>query len=171
MQEKITTKIPGVSLRAAARDDGKIILGLISELAEYEKLSHEVIADLDTLEATLFGERPFAETVLAEYDGAVVGFALFCYNFSTFIGRPGLHLEDLFVKPAFRGKGIGRALLCYVARLAVERHCGRLEWSVLDWNEPALHFYKKLGAVPMNEWTTFRLSGATLASLSDKSKE
>ena len=171
MQEKITTKIPGLRLRAARKSDCKIILGLILELAEYEKLAHEVIADANTLAATLFGERRFAEAVLAEYNGAVVGFALFFDNFSTFTGRPGLHLEDLFVQPEFRGKGIGKTLLGHVARLAVERNCRRLEWSVLNWNEAAIRFYKKLGAAPMHEWTTFRLTGETLTDLAGKFDE
>ena len=170
MTEKISTLIPELSLRKAEISDCKAILDLISQLAEYEKLSHEVIADVPTLEETLFGKRQFAEAILAEYEGEVVGFALFFHNFSTFIGRPGLYLEDLFVKPDFRGKRIGETLLSYLARLAVERNCGRLEWSVLDWNEPSINFYKKLGATPMDEWTTFRLTGETLDKLANRFK-
>jgi len=131
-------------------------------LAEYEKLTHEVVATEELLRETLFGDRPVAEVILGHFDGEPVGFALFFHNYSTFLGRPGIYLEDLFVKPEMRRKGFGRIMLSYVARLAKERRCGRLEWSVLDWNEPALKFYKSIGAVPMDEWTTQRVTGNAL---------
>lgn len=144
-----------------------MILELIGELAEYERLRHEVVATEDDLRRTLFGERPAAEVVLAEVEGAAspVGFALFFHNYSTFLGRPGLYLEDLFVRSAWRGRGIGRRMLEHLARIAVERGCGRFEWWVLDWNEPAIRFYRSIGAVPMDEWTVQRVTGAALERL------
>lgn len=141
------------------------ILSFIRELAEYERLSHLVTATQDDLRQALFGERPYAEAILAFEQDTPVGFALFFHNLSTFLGRLGLYVEDLYVKPEFRGCGIGRALLEYLARLAVERSCGRMEWAVLDWNEPAISFYRRLGAVPLDEWTTFRLTGEALQRL------
>jgi GNAT superfamily N-acetyltransferase len=141
------------------------ILGLIRELAVYEKLGHEVTATEADLARTLFGERPSAEVVLAEVDAQLAGFALFFHNYSTFLGRPGLYLEDLYVRPAFRGRGVGRALLVHLARIARERDCGRLEWWVLDWNEPAIRFYARLGAVPMSDWTVHRLDRAAIERL------
>ena len=162
----------GVRLRPARRGDVPLILELIRELAEYERLLHEVVATPEELEAHLFGDHPGAEVVLAEWqdtpgEGEPVpaGFALFFPTFSTFLGRPGIHLEDLFVRSSFRGRGIGRALLAHLAGVVVERGWGRLEWNVLDWNEPAIGFYRKLGALPMEEWTTFRLPGEALAGL------
>jgi GNAT superfamily N-acetyltransferase len=154
-----------VSVREAAGDDVPLILSFIRELAEYERLSHEVVATEESLRENLFGERRYAEVLIAEHDGAPAGFALFFHNFSTFLGRPGIYLEDLYVKPEFRGAGIGRKLLGRLARLAKERDCGRLEWWVLDWNEPSIGFYKKLGAVPMDDWTVYRVSGAALEDL------
>jgi GNAT superfamily N-acetyltransferase len=145
-----------------------LILSFIKELAEYERLSHEVVATEASLRETLFGERAAAEVVIAYYENEAIGFALFFHNFSTFLSRRGLYLEDLYVRREARGKGIGRALLVYLARLARERNCGRFEWSVLDWNEPAINFYKSLGAVPMDEWTTFRLTGESLERLADE---
>jgi GNAT superfamily N-acetyltransferase len=153
------------TLRPATEADVPHILGFIRELAAYEKLEHQVVATEAQLAAHLFGPRPAAEVVLAEIDGRPVGFALFFHNFSTFLGRPGLFLEDLYVQPHARGHGIGRALLTHLAGLAVARGCGRMEWSVLDWNEPAIGFYKSLGAVPMDEWTVFRLTGDALIAL------
>ena len=153
-----------LNIRAAERSDTALILELIRGLAEYEKLSHEVVATPELLEKWLFGERPVAEVLIAEWEGLPRGFALFFHNFSTFLGRPGFYLEDLYVQPEFRGRGIGKALLLRLARLAVERGYGRLEWSVLDWNEPAIRFYKSLGAKPMDEWTVFRLTGDGLSS-------
>lgn len=155
----------GLQLRAATVEDVAIILGFIRELADYEKLLDQCVATEESLARHLFGERPVAECVLAEWDGSAVGFALFFHNFSTFLARPGIYLEDLYVQPSYRGHGIGKALLRHLAALAVKRGCGRLEWSVLDWNEPSIGFYRSLGAEPMNEWTVFRLSGAALENL------
>ena len=138
---------------------------MIRALAEYEKLTHLCVATEARLEETLFGPRPYAETIIAEWDGAPVGFALYFHNYSTFLAQPGIYLEDLFVKPEFRGKGIGKALLIRLAQIADERACGRLEWSVLDWNEPSIAFYKKLGANPLDDWTIFRVTGPGLGKL------
>jgi GNAT superfamily N-acetyltransferase len=146
----------------ARSEDVPIILSLIRALGEYERLSHEIVATEDGLRAWLFGERPAAEVVLASVNDTVVGFALFFHNFSTFLGRPGLYLEDLFVKPEWRGRGIGQRLLVHLASLAVERGCGRMEWTVLDWNEPALRFYERMGARVMQEWKLCRLTGDSL---------
>jgi GNAT superfamily N-acetyltransferase len=155
-------------IRPATPSDVPQILQFIRELADYEKLSHQVTATEDLLHQNLFGPRPTAEALVAEFDQTPAGFALFFHNFSTFVGRPGIYLEDLFVRPAARGKGVGRALLTRLAELAVERGCGRLEWAVLDWNTPAIGFYKKLGAVPMHEWTVFRVDGDQLKNLAGK---
>lgn len=152
-------------IRPATPTDVPVIAELIRALADYERLSHEVVLDESALAEHLFGSRPYAEVVLAEHEGAVVGFALFFHNYSTFLGRPGIYLEDLFVRPEHRGAGHGKALLAHLARLAVERGCGRLEWSVLDWNEPSIAFYKSLGAVAMDEWTVYRLTGDALSAL------
>ena len=152
-------------LRRAVRADVPEILRLIKALAEYEKLAQDVVATEAALAATLFGESPAAEVLLAEEQGRAVGFALFFQNYSTFLARPGIYLEDLFVEPQARGKGIGKALLRAVARLAVERGCGRFEWAVLDWNDPAIGFYKSLGARPMDDWTVMRVTGEALRRL------
>jgi GNAT superfamily N-acetyltransferase len=165
MNEAITASDPNITLRFATVDDVGLILDFIRQLAEYEDLVHEVAADEDLLRQTLFGERQVAEVVIATFDGEPAGFALFFHNFSTFLGRPGIYLEDLFVIPDLRGRGIGRLLFSFLARLAVERGCGRLEWWVLDSNEPAIRFYERLGAQAMDEWTVFRLSGDTLEEL------
>lgn len=157
-------------IRSATPEDVPHIAALIRGLAEYERLAHEVVFDERDLHAHLFGERPYAEVVLAEEEGAVVGFALFFHSFSTFLAKPGLYLEDLFVKPEHRGKGHGIALLVRLAQIAVERGCGRFEWSVLDWNEPAIGFYKSLGAVPMDEWTGYRLTGDALTNLAHRGR-
>ena len=154
-----------VFVRRASEGDVPLILSFIRELAAYESLSHEVVATEEDLRANLFGEHRYAEVLIAEHDGAPAGFALFFHNFSTFLGRPGIYLEDLYVKPEFRGSGIGRKLLGRLARLAKERDCGRLEWWVLDWNEPSIGFYEKLGAVPMEDWTVYRVSGTALEDL------
>lgn len=159
---KPTPSTPNFRIEKAARENVPLILSFIRELAEYERLAHEVAATEDMLRGALFGERPFAEVIIAYEAEEAVGFALFFHNFSTFMGRPGIYLEDLYVRPRSRGKGIGRALLVYLARLAKERGCGRLEWAVLNWNEPAIKFYKSLGAVPMDEWTVFRLTSDKL---------
>lgn len=169
MTDAITTSDPKTVLRFATLDDVGLILDFIRQLAEYEELVDEVITDENQLRKSLFGERRVAEVVIASYDGEPAGFALFFHNFSTFLGRPGIYLEDLFVIPALRGHGIGKILLSYLARLAVERGCGRLEWWVLDWNEPAIRFYERLGAKPMDEWTVFRVTGDALEDLAELS--
>jgi GNAT superfamily N-acetyltransferase len=154
-----------IDIRPATPADVPLIFALIKELAEYEKLSHEVVATEEQIRATLFGDRPVSEVVISSLDGGPVGFALFFPNYSTFLGRPGLYLEDLFVRPEARGFGVGRELLEYLARLTVERGWGRLEWRVLDWNEPSIAFYKKLGAEPLDDWTVFRVTGDALRKL------
>ena len=156
---------PRISVRAATRADVPLILSLIKELAEYERLSHEVVADERRLNHWLFGDAPKAEALIGEIDGQGAGFALFFHNFSTFLAKPGIYLEDLYVRPDMRGHGLGEALLRHLAKLAVERQCGRLEWAVLDWNEPAIGFYKRLGATPMNEWTVYRVTNEALDAL------
>jgi GNAT superfamily N-acetyltransferase len=152
-------------LRSATRDDVAVIAELIRGLARFEKLEQEVVMTDELLAAGLFGDRPYAEVVLAEDDGGPMGFALFFHNFSTFLGRPGIYLEDLFVLPEHRGRGVGRMLLAHLARLAVERGCGRLEWAVLDWNRDAIQFYERLGARPNSDWTVYRLAGEALTGL------
>ena len=153
------------TIRPATPADLPLIAQLIRDLAEYEKLAHEVRFDEATLATYLFGPRPMAEVVIGEIDGAPQGFALFFHNFSTFEGRPGIYLEDLYVRPAARGSGLGKALLLHLAHLAEQRGCARLEWSVLNWNAPSIGFYKSLGARSMDEWTVMRVDGATLAQL------
>ncbi len=160
---------PACTIRFAGPSDVPTIFGLIKALAEYERLSHEVAGTEEQLREHLFGERRFAEVFLAEVDGRTVGFALFFHNYSTFLARPGIYLEDLFVLPEERGRGYGKALLSCLARIAVERGCGRLEWSVLDWNEPSINFYKALGAVAMDEWTVYRVTGDALTRLGTRS--
>lgn len=155
------------SVRPATESDVPVVLELIRELADYERLSHEVVADEAALRRWLFGERPMAEAAVAERAGRIEGFALFFHTFSTFLGRPGLYLEDLYVRPAVRGHGIGKALLRHVAEVAISRGCGRLEWSVLDWNAPALGFYQRLGATPMSDWTVHRVTGEALRALAE----
>ena len=154
-----------LTIRPAIATDLPLIAELIRALADYEKLANEVRFDHAVLAAKLFGPRPYAEVIIGEVDGVAQGFALFFHNFSTFEGRPGVYLEDLFVRPQARGSGLGKALLAELARIAVERDCARLEWSVLDWNEPAIGFYKALGAKPMDEWTVFRVDGTALETL------
>ena len=156
---------PSITLRTATRADIPQILAFIRGLAEYEKLAHEAVATPALLERHLFGDRPAAEVVIAEADGVPAGFALFFHSFSTFLGQPGLYLEDLFVLPSHRGLGLGKRLMVHLARLAVERGCGRFEWSVLDWNEPAIDFYRRLGATGLDAWTVQRVSGAALQAL------
>lgn len=157
-----------VEIVRAREGDVALILELIRGLAEYEKLSHEVRATEEMLRASLFGERPAAEVLLAMIAGECAGFALFFSTYSTFLAQPGIYLEDLFVKPPLRGRGIGRALLAEIARLAAERKCGRVEWAVLDWNAPSIEFYKKLGAAPLDDWTVYRLTGEALSSLAQR---
>jgi GNAT superfamily N-acetyltransferase len=154
-------------IRAATVADVPVILELIRALATYERAPNDVTATEDGLTKVLFGEKPAAEVLLAFENETAVGFAVFFYNFSTWLGRPGLYLEDLFVRPEDRGKGYGRALLIQLAKIARERGCGRMEWAVLDWNEPAIQFYKKLSAKPMDEWTVFRLTRDEIAKLAD----
>jgi GNAT superfamily N-acetyltransferase len=156
-------------IRPAHTMDVPLILALIRELAEYEKLAHAVVATEDMLRLSLFGARPQAEVLIAEWSGEPAGFALYFHNFSTFLGRHGLYLEDLFVREEHRGKGIGKALLVRLARIAVERGCGRFEWTVLDWNTPAQEFYKSLGASPVPEWDVFRVTGEALHALAAQS--
>lgn len=157
-----------LTIRPAIAEDLPLIARLIRALADYEKLAHEVRFDEAVLGQMLFGSRPYAEVVIGELDGAPQGFALFFHNFSTFEGKPGLYLEDLFVQPAARGSGLGKALLSHLATLAIERDCARLEWSVLDWNGPAIGFYKSLGAKFMDEWTVMRVDGSALLQLGQK---
>ena len=160
-----STDVPSFQVRAATKADVPVILSFIKKLADYERLSHEVVATEKLLIETLFGRRRTAEVALGYFKREPVGFVLFFHNFSTFLGRPGIYIEDLFVDEAFRQQGFGGALLRHVAKLAKQRNCGRLEWSVLDWNEPAINFYRKLGALPMSEWTVFRVTGEKLTKL------
>jgi GNAT superfamily N-acetyltransferase len=157
------------TIRPATQRDIPVLLSLIRQLAEYEKLSHAVVATEQSLSESLFGNRPVAEALIGEESGVPVAFAVFFHNYSTFLGRAGLYLEDLFVVPDCRGRGYGKRMLVHLAQIAVERKCGRFEWAVLDWNTPAIEFYKKLGAEPMNDWTVFRLDGESLKRLADKS--
>ena len=161
-------EIPDFNLRPAVEADCPTILHFIRELAAYEKLTQELVVTEDRLRQTLFGEHPAAEVVFGQSGDQVIGFALYFQTYSTFLAQPGIYLEDLFIDPAWRGHGCGRALLIYLARLAVERGCGRLEWSVLDWNEPAIRFYRSLGAQPMDEWTVNRVTGAKLRELAER---
>jgi GNAT superfamily N-acetyltransferase len=157
--------MPSFDIRPATESDVPLILRFIRDLAEYERLLHLVVATEEQLRMTLFGERPYAEVVFACEDGVEVGFAIFFHNYSTFLGQPGIYLEDLFVEPSKRGRGYGKKLLQYLARLCVERKCGRLEWAVLNWNEPSINFYKSLGAKPQDEWQVYRLRDEALRSL------
>lgn len=153
------------TIRPCRPEDAATIVTLIRELAAYEKLEDQARATPEAIREHLFGPRPYAEAILAEVDGQPVGFALFFHTYSTFRGQPGIYLEDVFVRPEHRGRGIGKALLATLTRLAVERGCGRLEWSVLDWNAPSIGFYRSLGAVPMDEWTVYRLTDEPLSRL------
>ncbi|TME97756.1 MAG: GNAT family N-acetyltransferase [Chloroflexi bacterium] len=154
-----------ISIRPATPNDVPTVASLIRALSQYEKLAHEVTMTEDKLRLSMFGPRPYAEALLAEEDGTPVGFALFFHNYSTFLAQPGLYLEDLYVLESHRGKGIGKALLVHLAKIAVERNCGRMEWAVLDWNVDAIGFYEKLGAKPNSEWTVYRLTGDSLNGL------
>jgi GNAT superfamily N-acetyltransferase len=161
------TPAADVRIVPATERDVPTVLSLIKALAEYEQLAHEVEATEDDIRDSLFGDWPGAEVVLAYVGSDLAGFALFFHNYSTFLGRRGLYLEDLFVLPAYRGKGVGRRLLAHLARIALERRCGRMEWWVLDWNESAIRFYRSIGALPMDDWTVYRLTGDALARLAD----
>ena len=154
-------------IRQATEQDVPLIRSFIRQLAEYERLSHEAIMTEETLRKSLFGERRYAEVLLGYANDQPVAFAVFFHNFSTFLGRRGLYLEDLFVLPAYRSRGVGRRLLSHLAGIAIERKCGRMEWWVLDWNESAIRFYRSIGAVPKDEWTVYRLGGDALARLAD----
>ncbi|HEY6390149.1 MAG TPA: GNAT family N-acetyltransferase [Bryobacteraceae bacterium] len=156
-----------IRIASATGRDLSLILSFIKKLAEYEELSHQVVATEDLLRDALFGPRPVAEVIIAYWRDEPVGFALFFHNFSTFLGRRGIYLEDLFVDPPHRGKGIGKALLIHLAKIAKDRNCGRFEWAVLDWNTPSIDFYKGLGAAPLDDWTLFRLTGEALDRLAD----
>ena len=158
-------------IKPATETDVPVILAFIRQLAEYERLSHEAVMTDETVRQSLFGPRPYAEVLLGYFGDKPVAFAVFFHNFSTFLGRPGLYLEDLFVIPEMRGKGFGRAMLVALARIARERNCGRFEWAVLDWNEPAIQFYKNLGAVPMEQWKIFRVTGEALERLADERQQ
>jgi GNAT superfamily N-acetyltransferase len=160
-----------VRILPAERKDIPLILSFIRKLAEYEKLLDEVVADEDTLRAALFGPRPAAEVALAYIENEPVGFAVYFQTFSTFMGRSGIYLEDLFIEPAYRSKGVGTALLIYLAQLTAQRGCSRLSWAVLDWNQPAIQFYRKLGAIALDEWTVFELSGTALERLARTDSE
>ena len=153
------------TIRFATVDDVPTVLRFIRDLAEYERLADRVVATEELIRETVFGPRRYAEVLIGEVNGDPAGFALFFHNYSTFLARPGIYLEDLFVRPEFRGKGYGKALLAKLADLAIERKCGRVEWAVLDWNTPSIDFYKSIGAVPMSDWQIFRLTGDPLAKL------
>ena len=157
-----------ISIRAVREHDVELVLAFIHELAQYERLADQVTATRDDIHAALFGPRPYAEAVLGCIDGEPCGFALYFHNFSTFLGKPGLYLEDLYVRPGARGRGLGSHMLAWLARLALERGCGRFEWAVLDWNESALKVYRGLGARAADDWTLYRVTGEALAALAAK---
>ena len=165
MVKIIKTALPGFTIRFASKKDIFLIRDLILELADYEKLTHVVSMEAPLLEKYLFGKKKFAEVLLAYYEDLPVGFALFFHNFSTFLGKPGIYLEDLFIREKFRGKGYGKALLSFIAKIAIERDCGRIEWSVLDWNKPAIEFYHSLGSEILKEWLINRVTGEDLKTL------
>lgn len=161
------TKLDNFIIRHADEKDVPLILNFIKELAQYEEMLDEVVATEEILRESIF-EQKAAEVIIGEYEGRPVAFALFFHNFSTFLGRPGLYLEDLYVKPEMRGKGIGKIMLSYLAKTAVDRRCGRFEWWCLDWNQPSIEFYKRIGAVPMDEWTVYRVDGKALTDLAEE---
>jgi GNAT superfamily N-acetyltransferase len=166
MDKLIETGIENFNLRFATVEDVELILSFIKELAEYEKLFHEVVATCEKLKETLF-DKKIAEVIIGEYKDEAVGFCLFFHNYSTFLGKAGIHLEDLFIKKEFRGHGFGKVFLSFLGKVALDRDCGRLEWSCLDWNKSAIDFYKKMGATSMDEWITFRVTDETLKKLGD----
>lgn len=167
MDKVICTKLDNYKIRFAQREDVPLILQFIKELADYEKLLNEVVATEDVLMDSLFVKKA-AEVIIGEYNGKPVSFALFFHNFSTFLGRPGIYLEDLYVKPEMRGQGMGKIMLSFLAKLALERNCGRFEWWCLDWNEPSINFYKHIGAIPMDEWTVYRVCDKSLEKLASE---
>ena len=166
MNKPTQSHLTELQIRSANETDVKLILQFIKGLGEYEKLSHEVVATEEKLYKTLFQQK-MAEVIIGEYGGEPVGFALFFHNYSTFLGQAGIYLEDLFIIPEMRGRGFGKSMLKYLAKLAVERDCGRLEWACLDWNEPSICFYKGLGAEALNDWTVYRLTGETLREMAE----
>jgi len=167
MKEIIDTKVSNFKIRFAEANDTKLILDFIKELADYEKLLNEVVATEEILYDSLFVQKR-AEVIIGEYDGKAMGFALFFHNFSTFLGKPGIYLEDLYIKPEMRGKGLGKIILSFLGKLAVERNCGRLEWWCIDWNESSIRFYKEMGAKPMDEWTVYRVDDSALEDLANE---
>ena len=167
MEKIIDTKVSNFKIRFAEEKDTKLILEFIKELADYEKLLNEVVATEEVLYNSLFVQKR-AEVIIGEYEGKPVGFALFFHNFSTFIGKPGIYLEDLYIKSEMRGKGFGKIMLSFLGKLAVERNCGRLEWWCIDWNEPSIKFYKEMGAKPMDEWTVYRVDDLALHDLANE---
>lgn len=167
MGKIVETKKENFKIRFAEEKDVKLILDFIKELADYEKLLHEVVATEEILMESLF-IRKAAEVVIAEYKDEPIGFALFFHNFSTFLGRPGIYLEDLYIRPEMRGRGYGKTLLSFLAKLALDRNCGRFEWWCIDWNEPSIEFYKSIGAEPMDEWTVYRVHGDALTDLAEE---
>lgn len=167
MNTLIPTKNDQFKIRFAEEKDVKLILDFIKELADYEKLLNEVVATEEILKETLF-ELKAAEVIIGEHDGVPIGFALFFHNFSTFLGRPGLYLEDLYIRPEMRGRGYGKILLSFLAKLALDRKCGRFEWWCIDWNEPSINFYKSIGAMPMDEWTVYRVDNNALTDLASE---
>jgi len=167
MSNIIETKVSNFKIRFAEEEDTKLILDFIKELANYEKLLNEVVATEEILFDSLFVQKK-AEVIIGEYDGKPVGFALFFHNFSTFLGKPGIYLEDLYIKPEMRGKGLGKIFLSYLGKLALERNCGRLEWWCIDWNEPSIEFYRGMGAKAMDEWTVYRVDNVALSNLANE---
>jgi GNAT superfamily N-acetyltransferase len=160
-----SASLPDFEIRQTTIDDVPLILSFIKKLADYERLAHEVVATEESLRETLFNSRKTAEVAIGYFQNKPIGLVLFFHNYSTFLSRPGLYIEDLFIDESYRRRGFGAALLRYVARLAIERNCGRVEWSVLDWNKPAVDFYTRLGAVPLSDWTVFRVTGQNLVNL------
>lgn len=167
MKNIVNTNIEDFKIRKATREDTPLVLQFIKELAEYEKMSEDVFATEEILEESLFDKKT-AEVIFGEYKGEAVGFALFFHNFSTFVGRPGLYLEDIFIRSEARGKGFGKIIFAYLANLAKERNCGRMEWVCLDWNTPSIEFYKSIGAIPMDEWTIYRAEENTFKKMAEK---
>ena len=164
METKISSKKDGFIIRRAEERDAALLLDFIRRLADYEKRLQEVVATEEDIKSVVF-ERKIAEALIAEHMGKPAGFAIFFYNFSTFLGKPGIYIEDLFVSPEFRGKGLGKLIFSFIAKLAIQRNCGRVEWTVLTWNEPAINFYKKIGALPKDEWMLYKINGNALKEL------